>query len=130
MAWNNVDLPTFARPTYGEMVSSRATDEWQSSAVLRTGNLTIPLFKLFPGRPRGIFSSWTTFLGGILLLDLAKDRQGIIIDTRRAIGACPRAAGLAARGRKVGIREEKGKGKVMRSVVVNDLAAGSLCRQF
>lgn len=31
----------------------------------------MPLFKLLPGLPSGIFSSTTCFLGGILFLDLA-----------------------------------------------------------
>ena len=30
----------------------------------------MPLFRLLPGRPRRIFSSWTCFLGGILLFFL------------------------------------------------------------
>lgn len=38
---------------------------------------TIPLFKLFPGRPKGIFSSLTAFLGPIFLFLLAKVRQRI-----------------------------------------------------
>ena len=61
MAWNSVDLPTFARPTYStRLVSSERS-------VCQGALLTIPLFKLLPGRPRGIFSSLTAFLGGMPL---------------------------------------------------------------
>lgn len=36
---------------------------------------TIPLLRLFPGRPSSIFSSLTAFLGGIFFLELAKARE-------------------------------------------------------
>ena len=36
--------------------------------LLRAAEPTIPLFKLLPGRPSGVFFSSSFFLGGILLL--------------------------------------------------------------
>lgn len=52
------------------------------------------------------------------------------IDTRQAIGACPRAADLAAPGRKDEAREEKVEGKMVGSVVINDAAEDSLYQKI
>lgn len=52
------------------------------------------------------------------------------IDTRQAIGACPRAADLAAPGRKDEAREEKVEGKMVGSVVINDAAEDSLSQKI
>ena len=38
---------------------------------------TIPLFKLFPGRPKSTFFSSSFFLGGILLLYLAVEAEKV-----------------------------------------------------
>src|SRR2546429_6048996 len=42
---------------------------WRLRDTAWSGSVhTMPLFKLFPGRPSKIFSSFTAFLGGIFLL--------------------------------------------------------------
>lgn len=61
-------MPTLARPTYSRDMVSHSESQ-QTVELLR--DRTIPLFKLFPGRPRRIFFSSTGFFGGILVL-LAK----------------------------------------------------------
>ncbi len=38
---------------------------------------TIPLLRLFPGRPNKIFSCLTSFLGGIFFLLLAYERRAL-----------------------------------------------------
>ena len=51
---------------------------------------TIPLFKLFPGRPKGIFFSSSFFLGGILLLDFADEAEKCfeIVSLYETLGIC------------------------------------------
>ena len=71
IAWNRVDLPTLARPTY-LMISKNRSDSLGLRRVLLH---TIPLFKLFPGRPKGIFFSSSFFLGGILLLNFVDEAE-------------------------------------------------------
>ena len=67
MAWNRVDFPTLARPT-------------------------MPLLRLFPGRPRRTFSWVAAFFGGIFFLD-AKERLAERLGGRRAIQMRRRTAG-------------------------------------
>lgn len=66
MAWKSVDLPTLARPTWVRMSTGDSQRSRGDGLVL-----TMPLFRLLPGRPRGIFFSSTAFLGGILFRDFA-----------------------------------------------------------
>lgn len=64
MAWKRVDFPTLASPTWKAI--SFTVHRLRLDALH-----TMPLFKLFPGLPRWIFSSLTAFLGGIFDLRLA-----------------------------------------------------------
>lgn len=74
MAWKSVDLPTLARPTLGEI-----SIEFKVSEVGIL--LTMPLFKLLPGRPKRIFSSLTAFLGGILFFfEVAYDLVEFVVE--------------------------------------------------
>lgn len=53
-----------------DLIESQRRPEIASGRVLEgraSGRLTIPLFRLLPGRPRRIFFSSTAFLGGIFL---------------------------------------------------------------
>ena len=50
---------------------------------------TIPLFRLFPGRPKSTFFSSSFFLGGILFLYLAVETENV----REAVEESWRGAG-------------------------------------
>ncbi len=58
----------------------------------------MPLFRLLPGRPRRIFSSWTAFLGGILpalvlrLWRRAEMRKTVVTNAELAAAGCTRCA--------------------------------------
>ena len=91
-----------------------------------SGALTIPLLRLFPGLPRGIFSSTCAFLGGILVF-FAYERENVKAATSGSLvvlvagesgETCPKAADLAARGEKARGREAKEERGEMRDDVV------------
>jgi len=77
IAWNKVDFPTLASPTYELLNVSIYLGSWIPLEGSLVVSHTIPLFRLFPGRPSSIFSSLTAFLGGIFFLELANVREVI-----------------------------------------------------
>jgi hypothetical protein len=55
----NEDFPTLGTP-------AMAFSAHRDYPPINCNAPTIPILRLFPGRPRRAFFSWTTFLGGIL----------------------------------------------------------------
>jgi hypothetical protein len=70
MAWNSVDLPTLARPTWRTLVSDSCRGSCAQHVHVQFVH-TIPAFRLLPGRPSWTGSSLTTFLGGMFLFFLS-----------------------------------------------------------
>jgi len=70
MAWKSVDFPTLARPTWSLVSCGSGEQDTLRSKALHT----IPLFRLFPGRPRGMRTGASCFFGGIFFFLLAKQR--------------------------------------------------------
>ena len=91
---------------------------------------TIPLFKLFPGRPKSTFSSLTAFLGGIFLLfllanDLVWRRGRGNCDRGRTASRVWKSAGPAANAvwdwkeeKEIRMRDEVANAPVLQSLTV------------